>query len=125
MQAVLISAVRGCDGAPKNDPSKPILWALRWDTINPSDESFDPNTTTSFMGYTVDLKVAVRQFLGSMDPYPLHFVTHLLHAAEICGYFHPDEKIRGFWQSFYNRACSALHMNPETQAELVHRLRDR
>lgn len=126
MQAVLISAVRGCDGAPKHDPSKSVLWALRWDTLNPSDDHFNPRTTTSFMGYTATRDKDLQTFLGSLDQYPFHFVMHVLHAAEICGYFHPDESRRSWWFSLYIRAClQHLHVTPETKDEVVERLRDR
>lgn len=126
MQAVLVAAVRGCDGAPKHDPSKQILWALRWDTMNPSNDHFDPTTTRSFMGYVDDLDEAADAFFSSLDQYPLHFVLHLLHAAEICGYFHPDPDRQKYWRGFYTHACvEHMHMTPESEALLVHRLRDR
>ncbi len=126
MQAVLASAIRGCDGAPKDDPSKAVVWALRWDICNPSNDSLDPCNTSSFMGYKPDLMKEVDEFLHSLDQYPFHFVMHLMHAAEICGYFHPDEARRVFWYRFYQYIIkNNIHANIETKAELIERLEDR
>lgn len=47
---------------------------------------------------------------------------HLIHAFEIVGFKHPDEFVRTEWSSFYHRLVFALHLNPETEAELDERL---
>jgi hypothetical protein len=54
-QAVLVSAVRGCDGAPKDDPSKSILWALRWDILHPSEDGRRSPQNTVVHGLYGDL----------------------------------------------------------------------
>lgn len=126
MGAVLAAAVRGCDGAPKHDPSKAVLWALRFDVLNPDDDQLDPAKSTGFMGYVPDLDQKRNEMLGSLDQYPFHFVMHLLHAAEICGYFHPDPTRREWWLRLYVEACQChLHVDPESKTQLIYRLRDR
>jgi hypothetical protein len=125
-QAVLIAAVRGCDGAPKDDPSKSVLWALRWVVLHPSEEGVDPHKTHSFMGYTSTLAEDTRRFLRSLDQYPFHFIMHLMHAAEIIGYKHPDAHIRSQWCWIYMAMVQGnLHCAPESEAMMDERLRDR
>lgn len=124
-QAVLLAAIRGCDGAPKDDPSKSILWALRWDILHPSSAGINPTKTKSFMGIRPSLYGDVGRFLSSLDQYPLHFVMHLCHAAEIIGYKHPDDITRAFWRDLYETiATDNLHMTPETVEEMDARLCD-
>jgi hypothetical protein len=125
-QAVLIAAVRGCDGAPKDDPSKSVLWALRWEVLYPSEAGVDPHKTRSFMGYTRTLSEDVRRFLASLDQYPFHFVMHVMHAAEIIGYKHPELEKRLGWKLIYEQiVCDNLHCRPETEDMLDERLEDR
>ncbi len=131
MQAVLIAAVRGCDGAPKEDPSKFVLWALRADVLRPADPSYDLQNPRGFMGYVPELTYYRDVFLKSLDQYPFHFVMHLTHAAEIIGhYYDPDgtglpNKTRHFWFDFYQKiAVENCHMQPETLNDLERRLAD-
>lgn len=125
-QAMLISAVRGCDGAPKDDPSKSLLWALRWVVLKPSEVGVDPHHTESFMGYRPTLVEDTHRFLQSLDQYPFHFVMHLMHAAEIIGYKHPDEATRLGWGEFYRRIVEGnVHCQVETEAMMDQRLADR
>lgn len=124
MQAVLMAAIRGCDSADKNDPTKAIVWALRWEILNPAVPEYDPYVTTTFMGYKPELTTDRRRFLGSFDHYPVHFILHLAHAAEILGYCHPLKSVRDYWHSFYVELVTQMHLNIETHSELVIRLSD-
>ena len=97
------ASTRGCDGVNKYDPSKAVLWALRADVLVPSQLEWDPEKGRSFMGYHSKLQEKVEEFLSGLDHYPFHFVTHLMHAAEIIGWYHPDQMRRAFWDShLYN-----------------------
>lgn len=49
---------------------------------------------------------------------------HLMHAAEIVGYKHPDPKIRAWWDSLYLKLVRDMHLAPETEQELDYRLGD-
>jgi hypothetical protein len=118
-QSTLITALRGVDGVGKENPSKKLTRALR--SIVCVDAQ--PDTEHSFMNIsnlisTKDLK----DFLEDIDPYPIHFVLHLLFAIEIVGYKHPDRKVRGFYLAAYERIVYALHLNPETEDQLNQRL---
>lgn len=55
---------------------------------------------------------------------PHHFQVHFMHAAEIVGYKHPDERIRKWWRTTYDYLVNDLHLHPETEDELDKRLGD-
>lgn len=119
-QGVLLTAVRGCDTVQRDDPVKLIARALRGEMLEP--HCGDISKSASFMHrYEADeLTKLFTAFSKSFDHYPLHYVMHLIHAAEIVGYYHPTRG--GFWRGFYVLMCSKLHMTSETKAELDHRL---
>lgn len=66
----------------------------------------------------------VGQYLRDLDAIPHHFQLHLLHAAEIVGYKHPDGRIRRWWQQTYERLVHDMHLWPETEEQLDQRLGD-
>lgn len=121
-QGILLAAVRGCDLIPKGHVSKSIVRALRSDILN----SFcvDPKKAASFIevfSYQqfIDL---TKKFLYDLDPYPVHYLLHLTHAAEILGYKHPTLEISDRWRIFYFGVVRKFHMKPETEADLDKRL---
>ncbi len=63
-----------------------------------------------------------RDFRKSTDSYAAHYVLHLLHAIEIVGYKHPDAHTRARWLGFYQVLVLAMHLSPETEAQLDERL---
>ncbi len=117
MQSVMMSALRGCDTARKDDASKFITRGLRAVLLNNADPS-----NTFIVGDGIPDAAHVKTFLWDLDAYPLHFVMHTTHAAEIVGYKHPDERMRIFWSQFYRDLVKALHLNPETEVQLDVRL---
>ena len=122
-QGVLVSAIRGCDTAPKDDPSKAMSRVLRSVVLNA--HVGDPRKSKSFIEWIEedeDFHHRARAFIHSMDQYPLHYVMHLLFAAEIVGYYHPDEKHRSRWFLFYRKAVHKLHLQIESKEELDARL---
>ncbi len=122
-QGVLLSAVRGCDTAPKDDSSKAMARLFRGEILNP--HCGDVSKAASFM-MTTDLHSFThgysKSFISSFDHYPLHYVMHFIHAAEIIGYHHPVSLVKEAWINFYNKMCNKLHMNPETKEQLDNRL---
>lgn len=126
-QAVLCSSIRGCDGLSKRDPSKSIIWALRYDILYPSaDDGADPTRFTSFMGIKVTLAHDLKEFLDDLDPYPFHFIQHLAHAAHIIAVRHTDERTGKFWRQLYESIIvDGMHALPEPDEVMIHRLRDR
>lgn len=116
MQSVLMSSLRGCDTARKNDDSKYITRAIRALVLNNADPS-----NTFIIDGTPD-ESSVKSFLGDLDSYPVHFVTHTAHAAEIIGYKYPQLDTRHWWKEFYGKIVAALHLLPESQKQLDVRL---
>jgi hypothetical protein len=124
-QALLMLSLRGPDGCSKYTPAKYICYFIRDVILHaayPSyDGSFEPG---GFMRNDYDnFAVEVDRFFEDIDGYPMHFLMHLIHASEVIAYNHPDELIRNNWLKFYLVACNNLHMHPETQKELIARLK--
>jgi len=117
MQSVLVLGLRGCDTARKDDNSKFIQRALRSIVLNNADPS-----NTFIVGDGIPEEKYVTAFLWDIDSYPMHFIAHTMHDAEIVGYKHPDEKIRDWWTDFYKKLVKGLHLNAETEAQLDVRL---
>lgn len=124
MQATLLSALRGCDGRSKHDASKPLTRSLRTLLLNPADPGHlsDPNNT--FFAKAALTQDAVDLFLADIDAYPVHWLTHFMHAVEIISYHHPSETTRARWLSIYLAIVDRLHLQPETKEALAVRLRD-
>jgi hypothetical protein len=121
-QAVLLSAVRGCDGKPKEDPSKPLTRAFRSLLFHPADTH---PAIGSFMNSGEPLTRSMDNFFTyELDSYPMHWLLHFAHACEIVGYKHPESEVRMNWIIVYRQICRSFHMNVETEKELDLRLGD-
>lgn len=121
-QGVLLTAVRGCDTSPRDDPSKLLTRCFRDAILNA--HCGDARKSASFIErvpHEVLLK-RMNDVVRDHDALPHHYLMHLVHAAEILGYKHPDDFTRAAWNSFYVSMTNKLHMAPETEAELDRRL---
>lgn len=118
-QGALVSMIRGCDSIPKEDPAKALIRNLRAVLLEP--HCGDPAKCASFIEVVPPsvLLGRMQTFLGSFDHYPVHFLLHLLQAVEIIGYKHRKGHQ---WASFYRTLCKKMHVNPETEEQLDHRL---
>lgn len=122
MQGVLLTALRGCDTATKEDHSKRLVAMIRRACTNPVDPRESLNAG-GFYGFNRDkLKESLREFLHSIDHYPTHYILHLTHACEVIGYYHPDIHIGAFFYGVYLAIVKKMHMNPETSDQLMDRL---
>ena len=117
-QTVVLSSLRGCDGQSKYDLSKKLTRQLR-SAILYNAAAAD----TTFMRDTMTLE-EVRKLAEDSDKYPIHYYMHALHACEIIGFKHPDNKIREWFNGAYLIMVDALHLKPETEEECDYRLRD-
>lgn len=147
-QSVLIAAVRGPDGLRKNHPVKVLMrWYRRSFLVSAMNRRIytDPfekgggSFTGPFekhhaqdMGLTEVHNVGwatldrVRGvYLNHVDEIPHHFQLHLMHAAEILGYKHPEARVRDWWREFYEMIVRDAHLTPETEEEMDFRLGDR
>lgn len=120
MQAVLLSALRGPDGIPKEDICKKFTRNLRGVILFPAI----PNPPIgSFMnGGYIDAE-SCYQFVHHLDHYPNHWVTHFAHACEIVGYKHPDDEIATWWGNLYAGIVQdGMHMRLESCDDMERRL---
>lgn len=134
-QGVLVLALRGPDGMYKEHPSKNLIRSMRACVMNSGIEGtpmelgkWYPHDTFMRMDLLADIvrweQEAVKPFFSRIDEYNIHFYQHLLHAAAVLGFHHPNLEVRSHWLRFYKKGCSKLHMTPETKDEFTYRLRD-
>lgn len=121
-QAVLMSATRGADGLQKDTPSKRIVAYIRGVCIKPAYEWDGTNDNSYMWGDYSVFEQHAGVFFSDVDSLPHHFFMHLIHAAEIIGYNHPNLTVRENWIMFYKYACKSFHMLPETIEQLNFRL---
>lgn len=117
-QGVLLSAIRGCDGIPKADPTRQLTRGFRAVILNPAQ----PKTPTRTFMDPVDFDKCLEQFLSGIDPYPVHWVMHFAYACQVIGYKHPDSDIQTTWYGIYKGICKELHVNVETENQMDERL---
>lgn len=129
-QSVLITAVRGPDGIPKDHIVKVLLrWYRRCILYCAFGRKIITNPYTkgggSFTGpCTTSLKNAIDGYLRSVDEVPHHFQLHFMHAAEILGYKHPNKEIAKRWFDFYCKIVNDAHLSIETKEQMEYRLGD-
>jgi hypothetical protein len=118
-QGVLMSCVRGCDSVPKDDASKLLARCLRAKVLL----SFD-DKPSSFIDRVEPDELGRRMIavLENHDHYPVHYLLHILHGAEIIGYKHPDSLTRDRWLWFYVNLAKCFHLTPETEVQMDERL---
>lgn len=138
MQSVLICATRGPDGIRKDHPVKVLIRFLRrsflicafdgkvrWSPYEEGGGSFTGPLNLQGLGPSeghIDKFPEI--YLRHVDELPHHFQLHLMHAAEILGYKHPDDDVRRFWLGFYRAIVNDAHLNPETEEQMDRRLGD-
>lgn len=118
-QGVLVSCVRGCDSEPKEDPTKLLARCLRAVVL----VSFDKKPSSFIESVDADeLQRRMTAVLRNHDHYPVHYLMHLLHGAEIIGYKHPDQHTARTWRMFYIKLAHCFHLFPEAEFDLNERL---
>ena len=138
-QSVLLAAIRGPDGLPKNHVSKFVLrWYRRCVLLSalhgkPGVGAIiarpDEEGGGSFTGPSCGPKTPYANFFEVVDAYfdnidevPHHFQLHLMHAAQILCYKHPSLLIRAHWCEFYLTAVADMHLHTESEYDLDARL---
>jgi len=131
-QSVLFLATRGPDGVARDHPCKDVQRAYRACVLlagRYGRELRPVEGGDSFMSLTLFVdnctwREVVLRFLYKIDELPHHYLSHLMHGAEILGYKHPDAVVRSRWHHLYLRMVYDLHLAPETEAEMDRRLGD-
>lgn len=75
-------------------------------------------------GWEPPMHEIVGSYLRELDALPHHFHLHFLHAAQIIGFKHPVDRIRKWWAQTYERLVHDMHLWPETEVQMDHRLGD-
>jgi hypothetical protein len=139
-QALLLTAMRGPDGLPKHNVAKVIVRFLRGAVIKPAGNWTGENNNDFMWGNYLSVRSSSGEWRGhdsvkpfqwwvaelwnDPDAYPFHFLMHLLHASEVVGYKHPDDKIRREWLKFYRTGVYSLHLQEESVDAMDRRLGD-
>ncbi len=136
LQSVLLCAIRGPDTLPKEHVAKALCrWLRRCVLISAFDgvavtSPFTPGGG-SFTGPScgpdlphLNMNEVLDTYLADIDAVPLHFHLHLMHAAEILGYKHPEVSIGAWWFTCYCRIVTDMHLYPEAEVDLDRRLGD-
>ncbi len=129
-QALLLLSLRGPDGIEKHSTAKNMLYYMRGVILKPAYEEWiggvNAETYTGRDGFMCTDYTLFEQdskdFFSDLDKYPMHFLMHLIHAAEVIAYQHPDEEISRHWHYFYEKSCDSFHMNIETRSQFNNRL---
>lgn len=132
-QSVLLAAIRGPDGIKKDHVVKQILRWYRRCILFCAFEKIVHKTPNepcggSFTGaiqWRMDEGMElVKEYLRHVDELPHHFQLHLMHAAEILGYKHPDSVLSEWWFNFYLAIVNDAHLCPESREAMERRLGD-
>jgi hypothetical protein len=124
-QGTLLTAVRGCDLAPKFGPDGEVVdsterrltsW-IRWAFMVPADER-EVGIPGAF--FQSDPPWPFKP--SALGHFPLHWFSHAMHATEVIAYRHPDIKVAAIAWVLYSEMVKMLHLNPETKEEMIHRL---
>jgi hypothetical protein len=124
MQALLMTTVRGPDGNKKHNTAKSIIRYFRGSVIKAAGKWYGKNDNDFMWGEYSRFHNYVKAFWDDHDEYPHHFIMHLVHCAEVLGYYHPDSDVRHHWHIFYLKACESFHMHPEEKHQMDRRLND-
>lgn len=135
MQSVLYLAARGPDGAGKEHRCKKMVRIYRGTVFRAAQygrlisSQPDAHEGDKFMDrrplrIKFDWDEACSLWVEAMEEMPHHYVTHFMHGVEILGRKHPVPWERQLWLGLYLRIVNAMHLAPETEAELDARLSD-
>lgn len=125
-QGTLLTCVRGCDSEPKTwektgvaySPGRRLTAFIRWCFLNPADEREIDYEEGAFF-----ISKPPKPFKPSeFGHLPQHWYSHAMHALEIIGYRHPNNKIKMSAFDMYMEMVGNLHLNVEYKEEMIERL---
>ena len=121
-QGTLLVAMRGCDTAPKNpldSLERRLTAAIRFAVCHPADAREVDSEPGCFMLSEPPDANTFR--VSALEHYPMHYVMHAIHAAEVIGYRHPHFATADKWARLYFKMVKGLHLRPEQRNEMVAR----
>ena len=125
-QGTLLTAVRGCDSEPKQwtktgvaySPGRRLTAFIRFCFMNPADVREVDREEGAFFMSRPPYNCKPSEF-GHL---PQHWYSHVMHALEIIGYYHPNKNIAKQACELYFKFVKNLHLNIETKEQQYVRL---
>lgn len=120
-QGTLLTCVRGCDLTPKlplDSTARKLVGSLRYAFMVPADpREVDAEPGCFFVSLPpTDFKAS------ELGHYPQHWISHVMHSAEVIAFRHPNRIIRERFYAIYAKIVRSLHLTPETFEEFEARL---
>ena len=125
-QGTLLTAVRGCDDEPKvwvktgvaYSPGRRLTAFIRCCFMVPADPREVGYEEGSFFMPDPPYPFKPSEF-GHL---PQHWYSHAMHALEIIGYCHPNNKTKVEAKKLYHDMVHNLHLEPESEVDMHKRL---
>lgn len=120
-QGTLLTCVRGCDLTPKlplDSTARRLVSALRHAFMVPAD----PREVDAEPGSFFVSRAPIDWKASELGHYPQHWLSHVMHSAEVIGYRHPNRIVRETWYAIYAKLARSMHLNPETFEQFEERL---
>ena len=122
-QGTLLTCVRGCDVEPKTwvstgvaySPGRRLTAFIRWCFMVPADVREVDSQEGAFMMSEPPHNFKASEF-GHL---PQHWYAHAMHALEVIGYRHPDEKVRFQANNLYQKMVFNLHLPVVESKEMM------
>jgi len=99
-------------------PGRRITAYIRWCFMNPADPREVDAEEGAFFMSTPPQPFKPSNF-GHL---PQHWYSHVMHALEIIGYYHPSEEVSLTAQRLYAEMVWSMHLNIETNEQQWRRL---
>lgn len=118
-QGTLLTVIRGCDLVPKlplDSTARQLTSWLRYCILVPADPR-EVGMPGAFMQHQCpDFRPS------ELGHYPLHWVAHVMHAAEVIAYRCPEQAKSKQANIIYSAFVDSLHLWPESSAHMIRRL---
>jgi hypothetical protein len=119
-QGTLLTGIRGCDLTPKyplDSVERRLVGALRFAVMHPADpREVDIPGAFFYSKIPGDLRASM------LGHYPQHWVSHIMHCAEVIAYRHPTSKMQRDWYAVYLTLVEGMHLQAETKEQMIRRL---
>lgn len=119
-QGALVVGLRGCDLTPKNpldSTERQLVGYLRHCVLVPADPR-----EVGVVGGFFQPEPPIGWKQSELGHYPMHYVSHLMHAYEVVAYRHPDPTVKLNGMDIYYKLVRGLHLNPESRHAMIERL---
>lgn len=124
-QGTLLTCVRGCDLTPKfplDSPERQLVGMLRHAFLNPADPREVGVPGSFFIPGPPSESWLKHTKFSVFGHYPQHWVSHVMHSAEVLGMCHPNAYAAGQWLRVYLQFCKNFHVRPETKDDFLQRM---